>query len=497
MKPGAARPALAKTLLLRHLFVLAFGMIIGVGWITVMGFWLGNGGSIGSILAFVGGWFFMVFVVLCYAEIAAMYPVSGGEVAYAFSIYGLRASFLAGWFLAFHYISVTAFEAISVGWVLSALLPGIEGPVLYRVLGDEIDLTSLLVGLGGMAVITYVNHRGAELTAWFQSFSTYGLLAISAVFIVLGLAGGDPAHLRPLIGGQGMDLPWLGVLAVFITTPFWFAGFDIIPQAMGEKDAAADLRLLPRVMVGAITLALIFYLLIILASAMALPRRVLLGQELPTAAAFAAAMGSQWLGKLVLLGGLLGLISTWNAIFFGAARLIFALGRASIILPAFGSVHPKYHSPWVAVMFVGIVGGAASLLGRNALVPIVNIGATILSSLFFLISLGVILLRYRAPDRPRPVRLPGGLLIPGVALVFAGSMAVLSFVDPYRRAESVPVEWLLLGGWLVLGLIFWQVGSGVRRAVSESDRRYLMLDEPLDRERPATAQSRGSAGFGS
>ena len=478
------RPELARTLYLRHLFVLAFGMIIGVGWITVLGFWLGSGGSLGAMLAFVAGWMFMVFVVLCYAEVASMYPVSGGEVAYTYKIYGLNVSFLAGWFLSFHYISVTSFEAISVGWVLSALIPSMEGPVVYSLLGSEIDLTSLIIGLVGMAAITHVNYRGAELTANFQAYATYGLLIVSAVFIVLGLAGGDVKHLAPAIGGLDADLPWLGVLAVFISTPFWFAGFDIIPQALGEKAHKVNMRMLPLVMVGAITLALVFYLLIILTSALALPRASLLEQDLPTAAALSAAMGSPALGKLVLFGGLLGLISTWNAIFFGAARLIFALGRARMIPPQFGLVHERFKSPWVAILFVGTIGAAASLLGRNAIVPIVNIGATILSSLFLLISAGVIVLRIRLPEHARPVRLGGGALIPAIASVFAACMAVLSFLDPLQNADGVPIEWLLLGGWLVLGLLFWVLGRRFRYTISEAEREFLLLGDRADSYNP-------------
>lgn len=144
--------SLEKALKLRHFFTLCFGTIIGVGWITVLGSWLSEAGSLGAVAAFLGGGFLMILIGLCYTEVATMFPVSGGEVAYAYEIYGVKASFVAGWFLALSYISTVSFEIISVGWVLSYLLPDLQGPVIYVVLGDEVRLGSLLMGLGGAAL---------------------------------------------------------------------------------------------------------------------------------------------------------------------------------------------------------------------------------------------------------------------------------------------------------------------------------------------------------
>ena len=239
-------PGLQRQLKLRNLFSLSFGSIIGVGWITVLGAWMAQAGSVGTIIAFLVGGIVMLMIGLCYAEVAAMYPVSGGEVAYLYEMYGVRTSFLAGWFLALNYIALTGFEAISVGWLLSAMFPGIEGPVMYTVLGTDVHLVGLLAGLAIMVLITAINYRGAKSTASFQDMMTYALLLVSAVFIIAGIAWGDPANLEPHLveirPGAGV---WIGILAVMATTPFWFSGFDTIPQAMGEKAVTSSSRLLP------------------------------------------------------------------------------------------------------------------------------------------------------------------------------------------------------------------------------------------------------------
>ena len=471
-------PHLAKVMDLRQLFSMAFGMIIGVGWITVLSFWLGEAGSFGAILAFAVGWAFMLTVVLCYAEIAAMFPVSGGEVAYAYKIYGLRVSYFAGWCLALQYISVTAFEAISVGWVLDALVPGVDGPVVYSILGEDIHLTPLVVGLGGMGVIAYVNYLGASLSARLQETMIIGLLLAAAAFTTGGLIAGEPENLKPYFAGVGeAGFAWSGFLAVLATTPFWFAGFDIIPQALGERSSSVNLGKLPIVIVAAITLSLAFYVLVILAAAMSMPRADLLDADLPTAAAISNALNSELGGRLVLFGGLLGLISTWNAIFFGATRLIFALARARMISPALSRVHSKNATPYASIFFVATTGGILTLLGRQAIVPIVNIGSFILAFLFCIISWGVIILRRRAPAAARPYRVPGGPVIPVIATLFAGAMSVVAFIQPYFATDGAPMEWWIIAGWLLLGAALWRHARDVRKSVTEAEREKLILED--------------------
>lgn len=469
---------LSKDLKLRNLFTLAFGSIIGVGWITVLGSWLTQAGALGTIIAFLFGGTVMLLIGLCYAEIGAMYPVSGGEVAYLYEMYGVEISFFGGWFLALNYIGLTAFEAISVGWVLSAIFPGIGGPVLYSILGVDVQLFDALIGLALMLAITFINYRGGKVAAGFQDVMTYILLAASVVFIAIGIGRGDAANLEPFFvrseGLSGSVVP--GILAVFATVPFWFSGFDTIPQAMGEKSKGAPLHLLPRVIVLAIVLSGVFYCLVVLASAMALPRGELLALELPVAGALEVAFDSPLLGKLVLLAGLCGLITSWNAFFFAGSRLIFALGNARMISGKYGEVHPQFGSPAKAILFVGFMGAVLSLLGKNAILPIINVGATSMSLVFLLVSAGLIRLRKTQPDMERPYTVPCGSLIPCLAVVMCLSMLGISLLEPYLSSERVvPVEWILLVSWLALGYFFWGYDRKARGTIDAERRREMIL----------------------
>ena len=469
---------LARAIDMRQLFVLSFGAIIGVGWITVMGAWVSSAGSVGAIAAFAVGCAFMVPVALCYCEISGMFPVSGGEIAYAYKIYGLRAAYFAGWFLALHYIAVTAFEAISVAWVVDALIPGLEGPKIYSFLGSDVHLFSIVIGLSGMAIITYVNVVGSRSSGIFQEWMTFGLLVVAALFTTAGLFAGDFANLSPaVIRLETGAIAWSGFFAVLASTPFWFAGFDVIPQALGERSENADLGKLPRVVIASLTLALAFYVLVILAATLSMPRDELLAADLLPATAMSTALGSEWWGRLVLLGGLLGLISTWNAMFFSATRIVYALARARMVTPALARVHVAYRTPHASILFVGIIGGFLSLFGRNAIVPIVNIGAAIMSLLFFVICLGLLRLRRSAPDAPRPYRAPGGAILPVVACTFSLGMFAISMLQPVWGTWRVPMEWIVIAVWSVLGAILWRGARDVRTSITEEQREARILEQ--------------------
>jgi len=474
----AERTNLQRAFKLRHLFTLALGTIVGAGWITVLGVWLGQAGSIGAIIAFAVGGITMLLIGLCYAEAATMFPVSGGEIAYGYAMYGTKVSFLLGWLLALQYIVGTAFQAIAVGWILSALIPGLEGPVIYSVLGGDVHLGSLAAGLGLMAVVGYLNYRGANLIAAFQDIMTYGMLAVSVVVIISGIAFGDVANLQPYFSEPTDGWPMLGIFAVFATTPFWFSGFDTIPQAMGEIADRRRLYLVPRVILLAIGCALVFYCLIILSTSMAMPRDELLNLDLPTAGAFAAIFGSSAVGKVVLIAGLCGLISTWNAAFFATTRLIYALGRARLIPSMLGHLHVRYASPHNAVVFAAVICVLMTLLGREAIVPIIQTGAACMSLVFLLVSLGIIRLRIKEPNRHRPYRVPGGIWIPVLAALIAAGMLYLSIYEPYRQApeRGIPTEWVIFAVWLTLGAVFWFGSQLWQPGITEADRRRLILE---------------------
>ena len=470
----SASPQLKKELSAGQLFTLGFGTIIGVGWVTFLGIWLGQAGPAGALVGFVAGGVIMMLVGLCYAEMATMLPASGGEIAYTYEIFGLRPCFVVGWLLALVWVSVTTFEAISVGWVMSSLIPGIEGTTLYVVKGSPVQLGALLLGLGGMALLTALNYRGAKEAATFQQILTYTLLAFFVVFVAAGLIWGRASNLEPLFQSDDSASILEGIGLVIITAPFWYGGFNVIPQVMEEKSPGTPRSLAGRTIVWSILFAGIFYCLVIVSAAMAAPWQSLLELSLPAAGAFEAALDSVLMSKLVLIAALFGLITTWNAVFIAGSRVFFALGRARMIPAFFGTAHPVFGTPARAIVFIGVIGSLGVFFGKSAIVPIVELNAVCISVAYLLTCLGVIRLRRSRPDVERPFRVPGGVWTMKLAALSCIFVLGASF---YKLYESTGGEWMYLLGWLVLGLLFWVATRKIRHTVTEEERRKLILGQ--------------------
>ena len=486
MAHSEARPELGKEIRAHQFFNLGFGTIVGVGWIVFLGNWLEAAGPVGAILAFGLGGIVVILVGFCYAELTSVLPVSGGEVAYAYEIYGTGVSYATGWMLALPYTLVTSFEIISVGWVIGALVPGIQGPVLYEVFDYPVQLGSLILGIVGTLVFTSINYRGIKTATRAQDIFTYGLIALSLVFVVVGIGRGSLANLQPYFGTEGGVFLGVGFLTILFTVPTWLAGFNIIPQLMEEKAPGASLKTVSRIILGSIIAAAAFYSLLILSSSMSLSWTKLLDFELPAAGAFNAAFNSPLLANTVLVAGLCGLLSTWNTAYMAASRVLFALGRAHIIPTAFGTSHPRYRTPAKAILFVCVAGFLAALLGKSMLVPIINALSTSFAFAFFISCYGLIRLRRRQPERQGAYRAPGGVATAGVAAVACLFMLFISiylpYVDAVEAGRTIPIEWGILLVWIALGFVFWKLGAKHRIRISEPERRRLMLGSAIENQ---------------
>src|SRR6185295_8768742 len=252
--PTEPSQQLSKDIGASQFFTLAFGSIIGVGWVVALSSWLSQAGPLGAVVGFVGGGLLIMLVGLCYIEISTMFPVSGGEVVYTYEIYGTRTCFAIGWLFALAYIAITAFEAISVGWIAGTLFPGIQGKTLYTSGGSEIQAGTLSLGLGGMALLVFLNYRGTKFAAAFQDLLTYVKIGLAVVFISVGIGWGKIDNLIPLFQRSGSSSILTGIFAVFLTAPFWYGGFNIIPQVMGEKAPQTSLKTVGRTLLFSIAL---------------------------------------------------------------------------------------------------------------------------------------------------------------------------------------------------------------------------------------------------
>ena len=287
-----------------------------------------------------------------------------------------------------------------------------------------------------------------------------------------GIAGGSLQNAQPLIrpGASGWMLG--GIIAVLVTVPVWYGGFNAVPQALGEVVDVKKRGILVRGLGFALLSAGIFYVGVIFATAMAAPPGALSSAELPVAAALFNLFESPWPGRLVLIAGLLGIVTSWNAMFFSAARVLFALSRARIVPLAFSRVHARFGSPGFAVVFVGVVGGIGVFAGRGMVEPIINTVGICLSTVYVFVCLGLLRLRRTQGDLPRPYEVPGFPWLPRIAMACATLILALALVQPWLNSDLlVPLEWRILASWGLLGAIVWRAAKPLRESITEAERR--------------------------
>ncbi len=466
-----------KTLELRQLFTLGVGTIVGVAWLMVLGTVIAGAGPAGAVVAFVIGAVAMIPIALCYAEISGALPYAGGEIVYAYETFGIRPAYVAGLCLAFIYIINCVFFAVSVGWLVNKLIPGIAGPVWYNLLGEPLHSGDLLVGLVGTILIAVANFLGAKAAARLQDWATYALLVAACIFVLVGIASGELHNLRPWI--VHADWAWGagGVLGVLAMTPYFFGGFNTIPQALGELRDSRDREKIAGLLVVCLMVSLLFYCLVIVAVSMVLPRDRLLSFDLPVAEAFAAAFKSRALANLVLFAGLVGLIAVWNALFFAATRVLYALGRSYLLHPRLGVLDQRRGTPGAAIAVVSVLTLLGIVLGKGVLLPVVNVTSTLFALMYVIVTVAV--LRFRTGGRAiaGSYRVPGASLLVRFGVAFSAYLVALSLYQQYQATPGkIPVEWVLLLVFAGAGIGFWRLSRATRAQLSEPARRKVILE---------------------
>ncbi|RKO65969.1 APC family permease [Desulfofundulus salinus] len=443
----AQKESFARVLTRKDVLALAFGAMIGWGWVVLAGTWVESAGSIGAMLAFLIGSIVVIFVGLTYAELTPAMPKAGGEFVFSFRAMGVTPSFICGWILALGYTSVVAFEAVALPTVVEYLIPDYKHGYLWTVAGWDVYASWALVGIIGSIILTIINYVGIKPAAFLQGVLTL-LIAVVGIMLMTGaLFNGNTGYLEPLFVG-GMK----GVFAVLIMTPFMFVGFDVIPQAAEEMNI--PFKSIGKILLLSIFLAALWYIMVIFSVSVALTEQQMHASKLPTADAMAALFKGGWAAKLLILGGIGGIITSWNSFFVGASRVIFAMARAKLLPDFLGQLHPRYKTPANAILLVGVLSTLAPLLGRKMLVWLVDAGSLATIVAWTMVAISFLILRYREPEMERPFRVSYGKPVGFLAVIF--SLALILLYLPGSPAALVwPYEWLIFLGWCALGVVFY------------------------------------------
>jgi amino acid transporter len=468
--------SLSKGIRLSQLFTFAFGYLVGFGWIVMTGYWIATAGAGGSALAFLLGGLCLIPIGLCYVELATAFPYPGGEFVYTYQAFGKGVAFIAGWILLFLFVSLTAFETVAAAWIITILFPAVSGTALYQVFGFQMTSGMLLLMILGVAAITSINYRGSQAMAKAQELVTYVLVALTLIIILAGITLGDVRNMTPAFRGSTAESKLAGIIGVFITTAIWYSGINALPQALSEMTSKPSARALSKLVTFMLLGSIIFYVLIILAVGMSAPRQEISGADFSTALAMEKLLGSELAGKLVLVAGLLGIVTTWNAAHFAASRVLYSLGRSHLTSERFSKVHPRFGSPSVAVIFVGLAGLLGAMGGTPMIGAIVSTGVIAVSLLFVLSCSSLLRLRAVQPSASRDYRVPAYPWLPLFSLGYAVCTVIFAFVVTWngRIAGHLPIEWLVLLVWTVLGLFISFGARNQRKRLSEPERARII-----------------------
>lgn len=425
---------------------LAFGAMIGFGWVVLSGDFLNGAGSLGAALAFVIGGTIVCLVGLTYAELVSAMPKAGGEHNYALRGLGAHGGFVASWGIVLGYLTVVAFEAVALPETVLYLIPDLPAGKLWTVAGYDVYATWAAVGIVAAVAITAVNYVGIRPASVFQLVAVLFLLAVGATLLLGSFVGGSAENMRPLFDG-GVA----GLVGVLVATPFLFVGFDVIPQS--AEEIKLPYRQVGRILVLSVVCATAWYILVMLTVSSGLSRQGLLDARLASADGMAALWNSQAMGTLLILGGIAGILTSWNAFLIGASRLLYAMALSGMVPAWFGRLHPRFRTPSNALLFIGGLSVLAPLFGDQMLTWLVNAGGINIVIAYAVVAMSFLVLRRREPAMERPFRTPAGNVIGWLALVLSLGLATL-YLPGMPAALAWPYEWVIVGAWWVLGGLF-------------------------------------------
>lgn len=452
---------------------LAFGTMIGWGWVILSGFWIHEAGMIGALLAFAIGAVVCIMVGLTYAELTSALPLTGGEMVYAYRAMGQGMAWLIGWAISFAYIGVAAWEGIALATAIDYVLPIPKTWHLWDVAGYSVYGSWSAVGMVGALVLMLLNYFGARPAAIFQVMATSFLFLVGLVFLFGGIAFGSTEYVSfPLTDVKG-------IIAVLLMVPSMFVGFDVIPQSAEEMNL--PLRQIAKVFIVSIVMAACWYFMIIIGISISSPPEVRDAGIVPAADAMAYSYGSGIFGDIMILGGICGIMTSWNGFIVGSTRVIFAMGRAKMLPPFFGRLHKKHKTPSGAILLVGGICITTPLLGQNALVWFVNASAfgSIIS--YLLVAISFLVLRRKEPELERPFRVKYGNYIAFAVVLFC--ICFLIFSTPLGRVTPLwPTEWMLISTWALIGIFFALWARSAYQNVSRAERELLIFGEDYSRK---------------
>jgi APA family basic amino acid/polyamine antiporter len=472
-----------------NLVALGIGAIIGAGIFATIGTAAAGdasrpGAGPALMLSFVLTAIVCGFTALCYAEFASMVPVSGSAYTYSYATLGELVAWIIGWDLLIEYAIGNVAVAISWANYMNTLLDGIGihlprwltvdyGTAFHKmpevvagaphIFGFPIIFNILAIGI--VALITVVLIWGVRESAGFNFYMVAIKLVVLGFFVFVSMKYVKPENWHPF-APNGFHGVLTGASIVF----FAYIGFDAVSTT--AEEARNPKRDMPIGIIGSLIVCTIIYAVIAAVFTGLIPYSALVKtlsseQAEPLTLAMKYVAMPNWMVGVVAFGSVVAHTAVLLVFQLGQPRIFFAMSRDGLLPRAFSKVHPKFRTPHISTIITGVLVGVFALFSSlDAMVDLTNIGTLFA---FFLVCIGIIILRIKDPHRERGFRVPGGTWL--VPLLGAGSCVVLAYYLPLS-------SWIRFGLWLLVGLVvYFFYGWGNSRL--RHPERYPVIPPPM------------------
>lgn len=474
---------LQKRLGLVQLVALGAAGVVGTSWIYTNGKFFAKYGAGGEIFGLMAAAVLCSFIAMAYAQMASTIPRAGGEVVYAYSAFNRTTGFAAGWLLAGAFISSLAFYVTAFGTLLLKIFPGMATAPLFTINAEPVYLPVLAVGVGLALVIFALNWFGLSFGVSLQIVLFGAMLLIGAALVVTGFVHGTAANFFPPFA-EGSNAA--GSIVRFILPGMTFlTGFGLV--AIMAEDAKIAHRKIGIAVVTSVLVAAGFYVLVLTSSAWVIPWEQTAKLPQGTIDAFQTA-GFTVLGWGAYSIAVLGLLTSFLALFLATSRILIAMGRSGLLPAGLGKINQKRSTPGPALIFTLAVTLGLGWLGKGAMIWFLDAGGVFIGLAWTLGVASMYRLDRRFPGlevgyRARPRWLPA---VGAVGAVFVIAFALWPGTD---LSLVWPQEYLILGVWLLLGVVMY-VFAGQHR---DAEPRRQLLGEYYDKMFDDNGRPLGSA----
>ncbi|GAA3848708.1 MULTISPECIES: amino acid permease [Amycolatopsis] len=432
---------LQRTLGLWQLTAIGVGGIIGAGIFSLAGAVANETAGPAVLISFLVAGIASAAAAFSYAEFAGLIPRAGSAYTYGYAVLGELVGWLIGWDLLLEYTAIVAVVAIGISGYFNDLLgfldihlplwmsgaPGTE-PEGVASGSYKVNLFAALLCL----LIAFVLNQGMRSAARFETLLVYLKVALVVLVIVVGAF-----HVNT---GNWSDFFPFGVSGAFTgAATVFFAVFGYDAMSTAAEESRDSQKHMPKAILYSLGISMVLYVLACLVLTGMVPFT-----DIDSEAAFSSAfesVGLRWLGGVIAVGAILGILTVLFTFLLGATRVGFAMSRDGLLPKWFSGTHPVKKVPSRMTWILGVAAAViAGLLPIGEAAELTNIGILLA---FVVVCVAVVVLRYRRPDLPRTFRCPGMPVVPAIGVAF--SIWLITFLQPET--------WLRFAVWFAIGLV--------------------------------------------